>query len=171
MTDTVTSTSTTDDSGPASTVGHQHVNWVFGWERAEGDPPFDFEERFADYYAWEATDGIFYDDFDPEHRVARSALAYGEIWEPTFNTLRRARHAVFSGPDVVAGDDLAASSLTFVAVIEPQGGGATGIRTTTSLVWRRTSAGWRIVREHNSSVVVPTAEVEPYLAASAAARS
>ena len=115
--------------------------------------------------------GISYDDFDPEHRVARSAQAHGEMPEPTSTTVCRARHAVFSGPDVVDRDDLAASSVSFVAVTEPQGGGATGVRTTTSLMSRRTPAGWRTTREHDSSVVVPTTEVEHYLAASAVARS
>ncbi|MGA5358308.1 hypothetical protein [Streptomyces purpurascens] len=32
--------------------------------------------------------------------------------------------------------------------------GATDIRTTTSLVWRATPDGWRIVREHNSTKVL-----------------
>ncbi|CAM5730399.1 hypothetical protein SALBM217S_04029 [Streptomyces griseoloalbus] len=47
-----------------------------------------------------------------------------------------------TAPDVVAGHDMAASTLIFVArVTLPDA--TTDIRTTTSLVWRRTRDGWR----------------------------
>ncbi len=70
-----------------------------------------------------------------------------------------ARHAVDDGPHVVAGQDLAASTLTFVARITTPDD-VTDIRTTTSLVWRRTPDGWRIVREHNSTKLLPAGELD-----------
>jgi ketosteroid isomerase-like protein len=36
----------------------------------------------------------------------------------------------------------------------------TDIRTVTSLVWRRTPDGWRIVREHNSTTVLPPGHLD-----------
>ena len=41
-----------------------------------------------------------------------------------------------------------------------EAGEVTGIRTTTSLVWRRGADGWRIVREHYSTNVIPVDQVE-----------
>lgn len=86
--------------------------------------------------------------------MATSAAAYGAIWEPNFRDMLSAHHAVDDGPHVIAGDDLAASTLRFVArIATPED--VTDIRTTTSLVWRRTPDGWRIVREHNSTKILP----------------
>lgn len=41
-----------------------------------------------------------------------------------------------------------------------EAGEVTGIRTTTSLVWRRGADGWRIVREHYSTTVIPVDQLE-----------
>lgn len=142
------------------TIAALHRNWVFGWERNVGDPPFSFRQTFGPYYEWDSAGVILYDDFDPEHRVARSATEYGAIWEPNFHALRTVHHRVADGPHVVRSGALAASTLVFVARIEAVDGAVTGIRTTTSLVWRRTDDGWRIVREHNSTVVVPSEEID-----------
>ncbi|MGW5695336.1 hypothetical protein ACWEWX_31710 [Streptomyces asiaticus] len=65
------------------------------------------------------------------------------------------------------GHDLAASTLTFVArITRPDA--TTDIRTTTSLVWRRTPDGRRIVREHNSAKVLPAGKLDGILARTAA---
>ncbi|MFI7708489.1 hypothetical protein [Nonomuraea sp. NPDC049480] len=50
-----------------------------------------------------------------------------------------------------------------MARLETLDGTVTGIRTTTSLVWRLTDSGWRIIREHNSSVVVPVKTIRDQL--------
>jgi hypothetical protein len=54
---------------------------------------------------------------------------------------------------------LAASQLTFAARLTPADHSEVGIRTTTSLVWRCGTAGWKIAREHNSSVRVEANEL------------
>ncbi|GGP88794.1 hypothetical protein GCM10010233_00250 [Streptomyces pseudogriseolus] len=145
-------------------IADLHGRWVFGWERVEGDPLFDFRRVFGDFYDAESPDVRLYDDFDPEHRVAASAAEYGSIWEPVFRRAVSVRHAVVDGPHVVAGHDMAASTLIFVArVTLPDA--TTDIRTTTSLVWRRTRDGWRIVREHNSSQVLPAGALDGRLPA------
>jgi ketosteroid isomerase-like protein len=140
-------------------IADLHERWVFGWDRREGDVPFDFQRTFGDFYDFDSPDVRLYDDFDPEQRVATSAAAYGAIWEPTFRRMLSAHHAVDDGPHVVDGGDLAASTLRFVARITTPDG-VTDIRTTTSLVWHRTPDGWRIVREHNSSEVLPAGDLD-----------
>jgi ketosteroid isomerase-like protein len=140
-------------------IGELHTRWLFGWERNEGDPPFDFGQVFADLYDRDSDDVRLYDDFDPDKRVATTPAQYGAIWEPHFHRMRYAHHAVDDGPHVIAGQDLAGSNLTFVARIATPDA-VTDIRTATSLVWRRTAAGWRIVREHNSTTVLPAGELD-----------
>ena len=142
-----------------------HRRWILeGWERAPGDGRFSFREKLGQFYDWESPDVVLYDDFDPQHRVARSAAAYGAIWEPIFNTVRSARHVVSDEPAVLSGSgDLTASTMEFAALIEAGNGTVTPIRTRSDLVWRCRDGRWRIVREHNSTRVVPRAEVTALL--------
>lgn len=91
---------------------------------------------------------MLYDDLDPQHRLVRSAAAYGAIWEPSFSALRSARHRVSREPAVLVVDNLASSVLQFEARLESRDGQVTSIRTLSSLVWRATPGGWKIVREH-----------------------
>ncbi|MGZ3145711.1 YybH family protein [Lentzea chajnantorensis] len=137
----------------AQVIADQHERWVFGWDRREGDEPFDFRRVFGELYDFGSPDVRLYDDFDPGHRVATSAAGYGAIWEPAFRTTTSAHHVIDDGPHVIADGNLAASTLRFVARIVTHEQ-VTHIRTTTSLVWRRTPDGWRIVREHNSTEVL-----------------
>ncbi len=75
------------------------------------------------------------------------------------DSLKRTEHIV-DRPHVVSFGELAASTLVFVARLETLAGRVTGIRTTTSLVWRAAGGTWKIIREHNSSVVVPGGQAE-----------
>lgn len=147
-------------AGEQST-GALHRRWILeGWERAPGDGRFDFRIKLGEFYDWEDPDVVLYDDFDPQHRVARSAAAYAAIWEPIFNSVRSARHVVSDEPAVLpASGDLTASTLEFAALIEGADGEVKAIRTRSDLVWRRRSGCWGIVREHNSTRVVSLAEV------------
>lgn len=146
-------------------AGALHRRWILeGWERAPGDGRFSFREKLGRYYDWESPDVVLYDDFDPQHRVARSATDYAAIWEPIFGAVRSARHAVSDEPSVLASSgDHAASTMEFAALIEGDDGKVTSIRTRSSLVWRCRGGEWRIVREHNSTRVVPLAEVTALL--------
>ncbi len=157
-------------SGDAS-VTALHREWILvGWERAPSDGRFRFREKLGRYYDWSGADVILYDDFDPRRRVVRSPAAYGAVWEPGFNAMRSARHRVLDGPHVLQSDGLAASTLVFGARLETNDGKVTFIRTFTSLVWRCTAEGWRIVREHNSSTVLPTVQGTALMRATAAER-
>lgn len=151
-------------SGAAS-PGEMHRQVMLqGWEHKPGDPQFSFRTKLGRFYDWDATDGLFFDDFDPERRAVRSVAAYQDIWEPIFRGNRSATHAISDAPSVLIGTDLAASSLEFTARIETLAGEVTGIRTRSDLVWRCHPAGWKIVREHNSSRIVPVDEAERIIA-------
>ena len=147
-------------------AGALHRRWILeGWEHASGDGRFSFREKLGYFYDWDSPDVVLYDDFDPRHRVARSAAAYGAIWEPIFNAVRSARHVVSDTPAVITGSgDLTASTMEFAALIEARNGAVTPIKTRSDLVWRCRDGRWRIVREHNSTRIVPRTEVTALLA-------
>ncbi len=150
------------DAGPGEL--HRQV-MLQGWQHEPGDPQFSFRTKLGRFYDWEAQDGLFFDDFDPQRRAVRSVAEYGGIWEPIFRANRSALHAISDAPTVLIGGDLAASSLEFTARIETLKGKVTGIRTRSDMVWRCRPSGWKIVREHNSSKIVPIAEAERIIAA------
>ena len=118
-------------------AGALHRRWILeGWERAPGDGRFSFREKLGRYYDWENPDVVLYDDFDPQHRVARSAAAYAAIWEPIFNTVRSARHVVSDEPAVLpSSGGLTASTMEFAALIEGADGKVTPVRTRSDTVW------------------------------------
>ncbi|WP_338763377.1 nuclear transport factor 2 family protein [Nocardia vulneris] len=135
-------------------VAATHLRWLWGWDRKPGDPPFDFRAVQGEFYDWAAEDVLLYDDADPEHRVARSAEEYRSRWEPVFDQLVAADHRLADGPHVLMSGDLAASRLVFIARLVSADGTETGLRATSSLTWRRGVAGWRIVWDHTSSVIL-----------------
>jgi ketosteroid isomerase-like protein len=159
MDDTATTSEPTTDR---EQIAELHRRWVSAFDRSEGDPRFDFRSRFGELYDFDATDLRLYDDFDPERRVATSAAEYGAIWEPAFQTVRHSRHVITDGPHVLTGDgSLAASTLVFTARVNLADGTVIEFRSTSSLVWRRTGDGWRIVREHNSTDLLPEGALDP----------
>lgn len=152
-------------NGPAS-PGELHREWIMmGWEKRRGDPPFDFRQKLGHLYHWDSDDVRLYDDFDPQHRVARSASEWASIWTEPFTALRAARHNIMDGPDVIDGGVLSASTLEFAARLETSKGEIVGIRARSSLVWQCTSKGWRIVREHTSARRVSREEIDALVAA------
>jgi ketosteroid isomerase-like protein len=147
-------------SGPKS-PGELHRQWILvGWEKHRGDPPFDFRKRLGHLYHPDSSDVRLYDNFDPQHRVARSADEWAAIWTEPFSVLREARHSVLDGPDVIDGGSLSASTLEFAARLETAEGEVVGNRARSSLVWQCTSDGWKIVREHTSVRLVPREEID-----------
>lgn len=147
-------------SGPAS-PGELHREWILvGWEKHRGDPPFDFRKKLGHLYHWNSSDVRLYDNFDSQHRLARSASGWASIWTEPFTSLREARHSVMNGPDVIDGGLLSASTLEFAARLETAQGEIIGNRARTSLVWQCTSDGWKIVREHTSVQLVSREEID-----------
>ena len=150
----------------ALSPGELHRTWILdGWEYHPGEPAFSFRAKLARFYDWGARDALLFDDFDPQRRAVRSVAAYAAIWQPIFRANRSAYHAVSDAPSVALGDgNLAASSLEFTARIETLAGKVTGIATRSDIVWRCGPAGWKIIREHNSSTTIPVAVAERVLA-------
>ncbi len=139
--------------------------WILvGWERKAGDGPLNFREKLGRFYDWSASDVVLYDDFDPQHRVVRSPAEYGAIWEPGFSALKTAHHRLLSGPFVLASGNLAVATFQWAARLEGRDGKVTGLRSFSTLTWRCTGDDWKIVREHNSSVVLPADQVDATMA-------
>lgn len=150
-------------SGPGSAEQRARDIVMVGWERKPGDGPLVFREKFARDYEWSnARDRLYYDDFSSDPRPVRDPDAYGAIWAPIFSALRSARHAISIEPTAVYSGKLAVSTLEFVALIEPATGAARPIRTLMTLTWRCHADGWRIIREHNSTKVVPADSIQSY---------
>jgi ketosteroid isomerase-like protein len=145
-------------------VAAAHLRWLWGWDRAQDDPPFDFRAIQGEFYDWTVADALLYDDADPEHRVARSAEKYRAIWEPVFNRLTIAEHRLADGPHVLASGDLATSRLVFVARLVSADGTETGLRATNSLVWRHSAGKWRIMWDHTSSTTLDPATLTDLMA-------
>jgi ketosteroid isomerase-like protein len=146
----------------AAGVGELHRAWILtGWEKRAGDPPWEFDAKLGRFYDGSSDAVHLYDDFDPAHRVARSAAEYAAIWTPPFTALRSAHHAVIDGPDVLLGTgDLATSTLEFAARLEAADRKIIGIRTRSTTVWRCRGGAWKIVREHNSSRTLPDGAID-----------
>lgn len=148
----------------ARVVDALHRSWVFGWNRKEGSGTFSFKRTFEKYYDWTSDDVRLYDDFDPQHRVAHSAAEYGTFWEPGFNALKSAEHRIYEEPSAIVSGRLAASRLVFLARLVTADNTVIGTRTTSSLVFRRSNGDWRIVREHNSSVMLTAEQIDAAMA-------
>lgn len=142
------------------TVAKRHRRWIIeDWSKAPGEA-FDFDARFNGYYST-GPDVHLYDDFDPQHRIARSLAQYRAIWAEPFASLNAADHVVLEGPHVVqAGGDLATSTLEFGAWLVAADGVVTGVRARSSMTWRCERGTWRIVTDHVSTRRVPQAEMK-----------
>ena len=153
---------TIDPKTEQDQIAALHLRWMNALVRNEGDPNLDFRSDLGDLYDFESPDVVLYDDFDPERRVARSADEYAAIWEPVFASVHTTRHAVSDGPHVLTGEgSLAASWLQFNGRVRMPDGGVLEFLSTSSMVFHRTGSGWRIAREHNSTVVLPTGTLDP----------
>jgi ketosteroid isomerase-like protein len=164
------STAVAQQTAPArdvtQAVSALHREWILvGWEKKEGDGPFDFRSKLGRFYELGARDLMLYDDFEPQRRVARSADQYGGFWTGPFTSLKSAKHAVVDAPSTLVSGDLASSTLEFTARLEAPDGKITAIRTRSSLTWRLSDAQWKIVREHNSSTVIDERQLEALIAA------
>jgi hypothetical protein len=160
------------DVGPRSAAALTREWILVGWEKHPGDPPFDFEAKLGRFYDLEATpaEASFYDDFDPQHRLLASARSYGDIWQVPFTSLRSAEHGISMAPKVLRDGSLAAVTMQFVARLITGDGEVIGIRTLSSLTWRCSEKGWKIVREHNSSQRLSRDAINPALASASKER-
>jgi ketosteroid isomerase-like protein len=137
----------------ASSVPELHREWILvGWDKPVAGQSWDFREKLGKYYDWQANDVVLYDDMAPDFRIARSPEEYRALWESSFQALRRAHHLVLNGPETIVGDELATSTLEFAARLEPaEDQPIISVRARSTIVWRCTGDGWKVVREHNST--------------------
>jgi ketosteroid isomerase-like protein len=162
----VAQSSSCPDTGPRS-AGSLTREWILvGWEKRVGDPPFNFGRQLGRFYDFQARadEASFYDDFDPQHRLLDSPREYGAIWQVPFTSLRAAEHRISVAPKVLRDGNLAAAAMQFVARLTTADGTEVGIRTLSSLTWRCTNQGWKIVREHNSSQRLTAQSLEAAMA-------
>jgi len=144
----------------AAEVAALQREWIFGWDRVEGDPLRAFADVFGRYYDFDA-DVLLFDDADPERRTHRRVADYADAFWPTFSALRSARHAIAEEPEVLVSGDLAAARMVFVAVLVSAEGEATRLRCYNSQVWGRTDAsGWHILRDQTAIYPISQAEAD-----------
>jgi ketosteroid isomerase-like protein len=150
------------DRASAREVAALQRDWIFGWDRVEGEPARAFEEVFGRYYDFDA-DVLLFDDADPERRTHRRVADYADAFWPTFSALRSARHAIAEEPEVLVSGDLAAARMVFIAELIGGNGEVTRLRCYNSQVWRRAdAAGWHIVRDQTAIYPISEAEVESF---------
>lgn len=129
------------------TIAALQQSWILHWDKVEGQDLPPFREVFAEFYDFDA-DVILFDDFDPQRRVFLTVQDYADAFWPSFQQFASAEHAIDVAPRVTVDDDLAATFMIFIAVLVRADGSQIANRCTNSQVWRCTSAGWRIIRDH-----------------------
>jgi ketosteroid isomerase-like protein len=134
-------------------VAELHRNWLLeGWERDAGDPEFNFRKDLGKYYDFSRTDLSLFDDFDPQLKVRNTADDYGSIWYALVPKFKSVHHKITEQPGVTAaGPGYSHSVMEFVFEVTPKAGEPMYLVSRTSILWRCTSDGWKIYKEHNSA--------------------
>jgi ketosteroid isomerase-like protein len=128
--------------------------WVeVGW-RHTSEEPFDFRGRLKRFYDWSSDGTQFFDDFDTKRRINTNVAQYAAIWDERIPAMRQLTNVLIGEPRTLVSGDLAVMSVQFVTSYTTAEGHADKAHTISSLVWRRSSDGWRIVREHGSGLAV-----------------
>lgn len=80
-----------------------------------------------------------------------NAAQYAAIWDERIPAMERLTNVIIGVPQTLVSGDLAVSVqfVTSYTTAEDRSGRA---HTLSSLVWRRSSTGWRIIREHGSGL-------------------
>ncbi|MFC6842175.1 nuclear transport factor 2 family protein [Xanthomonas theicola] len=126
--------------------------WVeVGWHHLP-EEPFDFRRRLQRFYDWSPNGTQFFDDFDPERRVSTQVARYAAIWDERIPSMQYLSNVIVGSPSTLVSGDLAVMSVQFVTSYATSEGVSGKAHTLSSLVWRRTSEGWRIIREHGSGL-------------------
>jgi ketosteroid isomerase-like protein len=126
--------------------------WVeVGW-RHTPEEPFDFRGRLERFYDWLSDDTQFFDDFDAERRINLHVAEYAAIWDEHIPSMRLLTNRMVGEPRTLLSGDLAVVSVQFVTSYTKADGSSAKAHTLSSLVWRRSSDGWRIIREHGSGL-------------------
>jgi len=127
-------------------------DWVeIGW-RHTPEAPFNFRERLEHFYDWSFEGTQFFDDFDQKRRVNMNVAHYAAIWDEVIPRMRRLTNVLVGRPSTLVSSDLAVTSVQFITSFVTAEGEEGRAHTLSSLVWRRSADGWRIIREHGSGL-------------------
>lgn len=130
------------------------TEWALvGWRHLETDPQYVFRDRLGKFYDWESSEVILHDNADAQRRVTTSATEYGAIWDEMVPSLKTLSNRLLGEPDIMVEGDLALVSVKFASRFESADGTVDEAPTLSSLVLRRGPDGWKIFREHGSSLV------------------
>lgn len=141
----------TQDTDTAA-LSHLALDWVeIGW-RHTPEEPFNFRRRLERFYDWSSDDTQFFDDFDKERRVNMSVVQYAAIWDEVIPAMKRLTNVMVGEPRILVSSDLAVMSVQFISSFVTAEGEEGRAHTLSSLVWRRSGDGWRIIREHGSGL-------------------
>lgn len=134
-------------------VAELHRDWLMiGWERDAGDPEFNFRQDLGKYYDFTRSDLSLFDDFDPQLKVRNTAEDYGKVWYGMVPNFKSVHHKITEQPAVVAaGPGYSHSVMEFVFEVTPKAGQPMYLVSRTSILWRCTTEGWKIYKEHNSA--------------------
>lgn len=127
--------------------------WVeTGWRHGNLER-FNFRKQLNDYYDWDSGDTQFFDSFDTEQRISHSAADYAAIWDSVVPQLNKLTNKIIGKPNTIISGELAVMDVRFITTFETSDGVVDQADTLSSLVWRRTQNGWRIIREHGTVLV------------------
>ena len=149
------------DTGSATAAGNDEVtsvisfihDWaLIGWRQDAGGEPFNFRTRLGKYYDWTSADVVLFDNADPQRRLNRSAAEYAAIWDDAIPKLNSLSNTLLAEPIVNVYGDIAIAEVTFRSRFEAVDGTVDEAPTFSSLVLRKSEEGWKIVREHGTSM-------------------
>jgi hypothetical protein len=130
-------------------------DWVeAGWRHTPSEP-FNFRARLERFYDWSSEGTQFFDDFDRKRRVNMNVAQYAAIWDEVIPGMRRLTNVMVGHPRTLVSSDLAVMSVRFITSFVTAEGEEGRAHTLSSLVWRRSADGWRIIREHGSGLPSP----------------
>lgn len=143
------------DAEAAAEVSRLTVNLLENhWRRLPNEPEFSFKDRVGAYYDWSAKDVYFFDEGDGERVIARSTAELAEMADQGLRGVTFTSHAD-RAPDVVASGSLAVATAyyTFEGMAPD---GPVKQKMFDTIVWRKTTAGWKIIREQGSRLTRPS---------------
>lgn len=82
--------------------------------------------------------------------VNYSAADYAAIWDSAVPQLKKLTNTMIGKPNTIISGELAVMDVRFITTFETADGIVDQADTLSSLVWRRTQSGWRIIREHGT---------------------
>lgn len=148
-----------DKSTEIETIRRLSQEWIEqGFAPEENTKNYTYEKYLSRFY--DPTPGAvtLHDNNDPQMRIETDAKAYSRIWEELFANLDYVGNKLTKFYQVEVETDLAFSSFTANAIVESDGE-RTVMPVFYTLIWRKTTDGWRIIHEHGSNLITENSPV------------